>query len=551
MKRFYLFLSVLIFVAGCSSTKNTANNETSTGTNTEETSETKESAVETAPLDWHHLNSDSENIYGIGSDKAYSELLAGKSPSKKVIVAIIDSGTDIEHEDLAANIWINEDEIPDNNIDDDNNGYVDDIHGWNFIGGKDGQNVNRDTYELTRVYVKLRDRFKGKKASELQESDQKDYKYYLSIKKEFEEKRAEAKANFDNITQVKQAVDGAKRVFGVASIDSVSDKQLRPQSNDGPFRKQAKQVISYFRNLDVKQSDINAAYEQFDKMYNYAYNVDFDPRDIVGDDYEDLGNRFYGNNDVEGPRSDHGTHVAGIAGAIRNNDLGMKGVADNISLMIIRAVPDGDERDKDIGNAIRYAVENGANVINMSFGKAYSPQKFYVDEALKFADENNVLVVNAAGNSAENIDSTINYPNKFYQDGGMMQNFITVGASSWQGDSLVAASFSNYGKRVDLFSPGVDIYSTTPDNTYEQNNGTSMASPVVAGVAALLMSYYPDLSAQDIKMILKESVQPVSNIVYRPGSKEAVSFASLSATGGIINVYKALKLAETKTSGTN
>lgn len=547
MKKAHLVLFAVFFlITACSSTSNTIDNSS---TETEDTASEVNESPKTAPTDWHHLSSDSEFI-GAGTEKTYSEILSNRTPSKKVIVAIIDSGTDIEHEDLAGNIWVNEDEIPENGIDDDKNGYVDDIHGWNFIGGKDGRNVDKDTYELTRVYLKLREKFIGKTPSDLSTQEQKDYDYYQTIKAEFEEKRAEAKANFENLQNIKEAIEGAKNIFKVSSIDSVSNKELELNYNDGPYRKQAKQVIKYFRDLDVNEEDINDAYKQFDKMYNYAYNPEFNPRDIVGDDFEDLENRFYGNNDVEGPRSDHGSHVAGIVGAIRNNDLGMNGIADYVSLMIVRTVPDGDERDKDVSNAIRYAVENGADIINMSFGKAYSPRKFYVDEAFKYADENDVLLVTGAGNSAENIDSTFSYPNKFYEDGGMMQNFLSVGASSWMGDSLLAADFSNYGTRVDLFAPGVDIYSSTPDDTYESFDGTSMASPAVAGAAALLMSYYPDLTAQQIKTILLETVTKPSNIVYKPGSDQGIPFSNLSSTGGILNIFEAFKLAETKSEGT-
>jgi subtilisin family serine protease len=547
MKKVHLVLFAVFFlITACSSTSNTIDNSS---TETEETASEVNESPKTAPTDWHHLSSDSEFI-GAGTEKTYSEILSNRTPSKKVIVAIIDSGTDIEHEDLAGNIWVNEDEIPGNGIDDDKNGYVDDVHGWNFIGGKDGRNVDKDTYELTRVYLKLREKFIGKTPSDLSAQEQKDYDYYQTIKAEFEKKRAEARANFENLQNIKDAIEGAKNTFKVSSIDSVSNKELEPNYNDGPYRKQAKQVIKYFRDLDVNEEDINDAYKQFDKMYNYAYNPEFNPRDIVGDDFEDLENRFYGNNDVKGPRSDHGSHVAGIVGAIRNNDLGMNGIADYVSLMIVRTVPDGDERDKDVANAIRYAVENGADIINMSFGKAYSPRKFYVDEAFKYADENDVLLVTGAGNSAENIDSTFSYPNKFYEDGGMMQNFLSVGASSWMGDSLLAADFSNYGTRVDLFAPGVDIYSSTPDDTYESFDGTSMASPAVAGAAALLMSYYPDLTAQQIKTILLETVTKPSNIVYKPGSDQGIPFSNLSSTGGILNIFEAFKLAETKSEGT-
>lgn len=544
----YVLLSALLIIAGCSSTKNTTSS-----TNTSKDSRTTEMEVvanDKAPLDWQHFSADKDNFIGIGTEKSYSELLAGKSSSKKVIVAVIDSGTDIEHEDLADNIWANKDEIPENGIDDDGNGYIDDVHGWNFIGGSDGKNVDKDTYELTRIYVKLRDQFQNKDVASLSESEQEDYKYYQEIKTIFEKEKAEAKTSFENMLNIKSAIESTKNIFGVTSIDSVSNEELKPKSNDGPYLKQAKQIVLYFRDLDVKESDIYEAYDQFDKMYNFAYNADFNPRYIVGDDFEDLDNRYYGNNDVEGPRSDHGTHVAGIIGAVRNNDIGINGVAGNVSLMIVRAVPDGDERDKDIANAIRYAVENGADIINMSFGKAYSPRKFYVDEALKFADQNDVLIINAAGNSGENIDRTLSYPNKFYTDGGSMKNFVTVGASSWEGDSLTAATFSNYGQAVDLFAPGVAIYSTTPDNTYKANDGTSMASPVVAGVAALIKSYYPSLSGSDIKAILLESATSFNKVVYRPGSKQPILFSELSLTGGIVNAYQALKLAEIKTSGT-
>ncbi len=551
MNKIKFWLPALLIVAGCSSSKKTLdNNSTSSDENSTET--TSVERLEKAPQNWHHQQSDNKYFIGIGTDSAYANLLADKSPKKKVVVAVIDSGTDIEHEDLADNIWVNEDEIPDNSVDDDNNGYADDIHGWNFIGGKDGENVNKDTYELTRIYVKLHNEFKDADKNSLSGKELKKYERYQKIKEEFEAERKEAKTNFENLSRVVQAIEGAKTIMGVKSIDSVSTKELEINPNDGANRRQAKQVIKYFRDLDVTEEDIYDAYEQTDKFYNYAYNADFDPRYIVGDDFEDLDDRYYGNNDVEGPRSDHGTHVAGIIGAVRNNSIGMNGIAPDVALMILRAVPDGDERDKDVGNAIRYAVENGADIINMSFGKSYSPRKFYVDQALKFADESGVLVINAAGNSAENIDSTDTFPTKLYEDGGMMKNFITVGASSWMGDSLTAASFSNYGKNVDLFAPGADVYSTTPNDNYKANSGTSMASPVVAGVAALVMSYYPELSAAEVKEILLESSTSFTEVpVYKPGSDKPVLFSTLSMTGGIVNAYEAIKMAELKHSGTN
>lgn len=549
----YISLIALILVIGCSSSQNTVKRNPSNTSENRSTEPVVEITVNEATENWHHTDPNSKNGFeGIGSEKAYSDLLVNKSPKKKVVVAVIDSGVDIEHEDLSANIWINEDEIAGNGIDDDNNGYVDDIHGWNFIGGKDGSHVNKDTYEVTRIYNRLHEKFKDDDFVIVSKKDSEEFALYEEVKAELEKNRLEAKQNYNNLVQVKQALEGAKSVLGVSSIDSISVDKLKPSPSDNAYEQQAKQMFMYFKSNGVKEEDIEEAYNHFDKMYNYAYNTDFDPRHIVGDDFSDLSNRYYGNNDVKGPRSNHGTHVAGIIGAVRNNNKGMNGVANHVSIMVLRAVPDGDERDKDVGNAIRYAVENGADIINMSFGKDYSPRKFYVDEALKFADEQGVLVVHAAGNSGANIDSTNNFPNKFYTEGGSMQNYITVGASSWEGDSLLASSFTNYGYRVDIFAPGVSIYSTYPENTYKAEDGTSMASPVVAGAAALIMAYYPELSAQEVKQLLISSATNHSNrIVYKPGTDEAVPFGSLSASGGLLNIYNALLKAENKTLGTH
>tara|TARA_Y100001935_G_scaffold224416_1_gene200689 strand:- start:98582 stop:100240 length:1659 start_codon:yes stop_codon:yes gene_type:complete len=495
--------------------------------------------------DWYLQTSDASPYYGTGVERAYNELLKDKTPGKEVVVAIIDSGTDIEHEDLKENIWINEDEIPDNGIDDDNNGYIDDIHGWNFIGGKDGEHVNHDTYEVTRLYAALKDEFADADTTGFTESEWQEYDYYLEIKDAYEAESLFVHQNLTQIRNINMAVQGAKQVLGVSDLDSVSAEQLEPSANDGPYLQQAKQLVGLLRENDVKESDFKEALDQFESLATYSLDTSFDPRPIVGDDYEDLTDRSYGNNDVAGVHNLHGTHVAGIVGAVRDNGLGINGIAD-VKLMIIRTVPDGDERDKDVANAIRYAAENGADVINMSFGKGFSPQKEYVDAAVKFADSLGVLLVHGSGNDGENVDTLLNYPNKYYADGGEATNFINVGASSWKSGEELAASFSNFGDtNVDIFAPGVSIYSSVPDNEYEENDGTSMASPVVAGVAALIMSYYPDLTATQVKEILLKSVTiPSVSEVMEPGTGEEVPFSSLSVSNGIVNAYKALQLAE-------
>lgn len=536
---FVLPLLFTIVISGCSSTENLTEDEVSTKS---------EKTVIEATNTWHLTPANSEPYIGTGVERAYQELLSDKSPKEIVIVAIIDSGTDIYHEDFSNTIWVNEDEIRGNNVDDDKNGYVDDIYGWNFIGGPDSTHVDKDTYEITRIYARLSDKYKGVSRDSSAVTDKDEYDYYLEIREAFNERVKENRQEMMQLGQTRQAIDFALSTLGVTSIDSLSSGQLELKNQDTQEVQQAKQIVSFLKMngaTDKDLKDLEEYYEHVSNLSEYGLNPDFDPRDIVGDDYEDLSNRYYGNNDVVGPRNDHGTHVAGIVGAVRDNNLGAQGIANNIKLMILRTVPDGDERDKDVANSIRYAAENGARVINMSFGKGYSPYKHYVNDAIRFADSLGVLMVTGAGNDGKNVDSTSTYPNPVYNDGTEAVNYLTVGASSWKSDSTLTAGFSNYGKtRVDLFAPGVDIYSTYPDNDYQMNSGTSMASPVVAGIAALIMSYYPDYSATDIKEIILESVTKVDEQVVKPGSDKLVQFSDLSATGGIINAYEALKLAE-------
>ncbi len=549
--KLFIFIFATIFAVSCAGTKSTTETDNNTKPDSKET-KTAEIAEVSATETWHLTPADATPYYGTGVEKAYRELLADRSPKEKIIVAIIDSGTDIHHEDLRAKIWMNKDEIPGNNADDDGNGYVDDIHGWNFIGGPDSTHVDKDTYEVTRLYAKLSEKYAGMPEDSVADENQGEYEYYKEIKAAFEKRKQQNQQQLSQISQSRQAINFAKQQLGVTSIDSLSMEDLQITGNETQQMQQAKQVMLFIKNQGATEADVEdleAYYEQVSGLAEYGLNPDFDPRHIVGDDYDDLSNRYYGNNDVTGPSNSHGTHVAGIVGAVRDNNLGAMGIAANIELMILRTVPDGDERDKDVANSIRYAAENGAKVINMSFGKGYSPQKHYVDDAMQYADSVGVLMISGSGNGSDNIDSTDSYPSKFYDEGGSATNYLSVGASSWQSDSTLAASFSNYGKKtVDLFAPGVEVYSTYPDNEYEFNSGTSMASPVVAGVAALIMSYYPELSTPEVKEIILQTVTKVDQIVYKPGTNKPISFSELSSTGGIINAYEALKLAEERTN---
>jgi cell wall-associated protease len=500
--------------------------------------------------DWFLKDPETDLVQGVSTERVYQTLLKDQ-PARTVIVAVIDSGVDIQHEDLKDVIWINEDEIPDNGKDDDKNGYVDDVHGWNFIGGKNG-NVNEDTYELTREYVRLKTKFDG--LEKIGKKQKAEYEQYQKLKDKYlklKEKNAKEYQFYKSIyINASGSVDTLKAVL---KTDTLTREKVAAYAPTEPALLFAKgMVLNLYRNMDEndKLEDVLAqlkeGYDYFRVISEYGYNDQFNSREIIGDDINNVHEKYYGNNDVKGADAKHGTHVAGIIAANRNNALGIKGIADHVRIMAIRAVPNGDERDKDIANAIYYAVDNGAHIINMSFGKSFSPQKEIVDKAVKYAEQKGVLLVHAAGNDADDNDVEPNFPNRYYQDGKEVKTWIEIGASAWGTEDLVG-NFSNYGKKsVDLFAPGVMIYSTTPENKYEHLQGTSMASPVVAGVAAILMSYFPNLSATDVKEILRKSTRQFNDLeVNKPGTRSKSKLSDISITGGLVNAFEAVMMAQT------
>ncbi|MEJ5994686.1 S8 family peptidase [Pedobacter sp. Du54] len=494
---------------------------------------------------WQNLDLKTDTTFGISTEKAYKELLKGKK-SSPVIVAVLDGGVDLNHEDLKRIIWTNKKEIVGNDIDDDKNGYTDDIHGWNFLGGKTGS-IEHETLELTRLVRRDQARFAGLTAGTVPTKDTADFYAFIRNRTKLEEGLSEARSNLASITGFKMALDPVVKKLGKENPSIKDWEDFKPQGE--------REVAIRATLLEVlKETDFKTFYEDqiieglkyFGDQVNYNYNVDYDPRAIVGDDPNNSKERFYGNNDIKGPDALHGSHVAGIIGADRSNTLGIMGVADNVLIMGVRNTPNGDERDKDVANAIRYAADNGAKVINMSFGKSYSWDKSVVDDAVKYAVSKDVLLVQAAGNENKNIDIEPNFPNRKYLNGEVASSFLTVGASGFVDDETLKGSFSNFGKTaVDVFAPGVKIKSTTTENTYKEEDGTSMASPVVAGLAALIRSYYPKLTAVQVKDIILKSVVKVNhNITYLKG-KEPVSvpFSEICVTGGVVNAYNALKLA--------
>ncbi|SOD15516.1 S8 family peptidase [Pedobacter xixiisoli] len=553
------------------------------------------------PPNWFNLDLLSDGYFGISTEKAYKELLKDQKPKQKIVVAVIDGGTDIKHEDLKDVLWTNKKEIPGNGIDDDGNGYIDDVHGWNFIGSNKG-NLAHDNLELVRIKRKLEPKYRSViRTTVLDSAEKEEYNLYRRVVSDFGKKYDEASSVFPIYIAIKKVMD---------SVAFVNQKKI-PSLEDMEKYKADDEMQEYIKKIVRKGSKDEGSIEKFyesiekghkelDQMLKYNLNENYDERAaLVGDDYSNSKERIYGNNDVMGPDADHGTHVSGIIGANRNNELGIKGVVDHVSIMTIRVVPQGDERDKDVANGIRYAVENGARVVNMSFGKGYKWDKKVVDEAIKYAESKGVLLVHAAGNDNQNNDITDNFPTKYYDspeadayakknkkpevkpfatpipntmNGGPgaprrdavvkplpldvekyqlphAKNWLEVGASAYKDDDNLKASFSNYGKyNVDVFAPGFMINSTVPNSKYEEFDGTSMAAPVVSGLAALILSYYPELTAVDVKDIIMKSVTKVTRKVkYKNDKDETVraNFSELCVSGGIVNAYNALKLAET------
>jgi cell wall-associated protease len=482
---------------------------------------------------WSHLDLAKDTIPGMSVDKAYAELLKGKK-GVTVIVGIVDSGVDIEHDDLKSVVWTNKKEIPGNGIDDDKNGYIDDIHGWNFLG-----NITKENVEYERI-------IKNKSLV--------DEKTYLAAKAMNDKKVAEAAQGKSRLEQMLSTIaEGDAAISKQLGKSSYTVEEVNAITSTDPVLQKSKadmqKMLSYGMPVSELKEAVQKQLDDFNALLN-GDNLKTDYRKVVGDNPNDITDIKYGNNVVFGPDKEearHGTHVAGIVAQVRNNNMGGDGIASNVQILTVRAVPDGDEYDKDIALGIRYAVDNGAKVINGSFGKPFSPQKKWVYDAIKYAEKKDVLIVHAAGNDAKDIDYNDNFPND--SDDKVTEfadNMITVGALNFENGNKLVARFSNIGKiNVDVFAPGVKIYATTPKNTYSFLQGTSMAAPNVAGVAALIRSYYPKLTAKQVKHILMDSgVAIESEVIVGGKPADTRPFSALSKSGKIVNAYNALQMAE-------
>ena len=499
---------------------------------------------------WSATDLATDTIPGMSVDKAYAELIPNLKGTN-VIVAVIDSGIDIEHEDLKNVIWINRGEIPNNGIDDDKNGFIDDVHGWNFLGDIVGENL-----EFTRIVRRYDGKFNGKDVAEISEVDMETFVLYQKAKAEQNKNYDETEANRDRYTQMlKQVTDANNQISKKLGKEDYTAEELAaiidPDDDEQKNIAVLTQMLSYGGSIPEFMVRLNGGIDYYDGRMKNHFNMDTDFRGVLNDNPYDITDTSYGNNDVDGPNPKkedalHGTHVAGIIAAQRGNGIGMDGVAQNVEIMVVRAVPDGDEYDKDVALAIRYAVDNGAKVINTSFGKGYSQNPEWVWDAIKYAGKKDVLIVNAAGNDGLDLDITTSYPNDQNGTGAeMSDNFITIGALNYKYGKEMVATFSNYGATsVDLFSPGVKIWSTTPLDTYEYLQGTSMASPNVAGVAAMIRSYYPKLSAKQVKQVLMDSGLHTSTPVIVGGEESNIQpFDAISKSGNTANLYNALIMA--------
>ena len=505
---------------------------------------------------WYHKDFSTTNVYGVNTDNAYKFLESKGLKPRTVVVGVLDSGVEVDHPGLINNMWKNPNEIPNNGIDDDKNGYVDDIYGWNFIGGKTAD-VDADNLEVTRMVKKYQPIFEGTDSAKNRANQAKmpeEYAIYQKSKKLYDEKGSEAKQYYHYFSGFNNAIPSIVKTLNGKTLTKANLATIKPASQEDSRNLQIlNSLVQDAGNVgktpkeveELLRKEIEGALKHYESQATKHYNLDFDPRaEIVGDNYDNYNEKHYGNNHYEGPDASHGTHVSGIIAGLPHGNEAQYGVAHKVAkIMTVRAVPDGDERDKDVANAIRYAVDNGAKILNMSFGKAVSPGKKHVWDAMKYAEKKGVLLVKAAGNENQNIGENEYFPTNFMKQSDekpFVSNMIVVGASTNNSQNL-RARFSNYnGKMVDVFAPGQEIYSTVPDAKYEYLQGTSMASPVVAGAAAVLWAYMPSLTPQQIKEAL---VKTVNKSTVNANVDSNANFDQISVAGGVIDLYKAAQYA--------
>ncbi len=511
-------------------------------------------------MTWYHKDFASSKIYGVNTDNAYKYLESKGLKPKSVVVAVLDSGVEVDHPGLKNNMWKNPNEIPNNGKDDDGNGYIDDVHGWNFMGSAKGD-IDVDNMEVTRVVKKYKSVFEGENSAENKANQAKmpeEFAMYMQSKEIFNKKSMEARQQYQSIQMVNQFIPVMVKLLNGKPFTQETLETIKPATQQEAI---ALNVMGNMVNdpdaagkspedfQKYMEEEMKTYLDYYGQQATQQYNLDFDPRaELVGDNYDDYTEKHYGNNNYEGPDAGHGTHVAGIIAGLPQGEEVQYGVAHKVAkIMAVRTVPNGDERDKDVANSIRYAVDNGAKILNMSFGKPVSPGKKVVWDAFRYAEKKGVLLVKAAGNDNEDIQNSVHYPTNFKDPADekpFLKNMIVVGASTKDAETL-RAGFSNFNsKMVDVFAPGQQIYSTVPDAKYKYEQGTSMASPVVAGAAAVLLAYMPELKPEQIIEALVKTSNKSTVDAALPGDLKA-TFDTISRAGGVIDVRKAAEYAYT------
>ncbi|MCE2732501.1 MAG: S8 family serine peptidase [Flammeovirgaceae bacterium] len=496
--------------------------------------------------DWWLSDTETDGVAGVGFYKILKNLKPNTF-SGKMIIAVLDTGTDTSHHTINPYLYVNTKEITGNGKDDDNNGYIDDRHGWNFLGGPTG-NLIHDTPEVVREYVRLSKKSKNPSNS----LSNKEWAYFREVSEKYERDKNGNKKKLEEYRQAHvqyQQITGTlntckrilERELSGKNLSYRGIKELMPKTDSAQFAKavlmQIMEATDTTLLIQETQNELKQAEEDLGNLvrdYSIAvslYDTTWRPRQIIGDT-ENNEEKFYGNADVRDPTG-HGTSVAGIM-ALLLQKLNEQGHRVPIKILPVRIVPSaGDERDKDIANGIVYAVNQGAKIINLSFGKYYSPYPEVVQQAILYGTEKDVLFVHAAGNEGINIDSRSHFPLPPKQN--LETAWIEVGASGPTLNETLAASFSNYGKKtVDLYAPGVDLYCPTLQNKFGYSQGTSLAAPVVSICAALLWSYNTKFKALDVKDKLISNTKKYKTQVYIPKLKKHVPFNELSKSGGIL-----------------
>ena len=517
---------------------------------------------------WHWKDLEKDGVHGVSLFKAQQLLIDLKLKPAPIVIAILDGGIDTNHLQIKPLLWNNTKEIPGNHLDDDKNGYVDDLHGWNFLGNAAGQNINKASDEKSRIYHRYKSEFKQDNLDSATWDLKKKQTYKI-----WQQAAAEiifTDEDADNLAFIKMARNAVVKM-GVILIREIEDSNFTAEKLETyqPVGKlTADTKISYLRTLQALGIDKSNGHQSIlDDLNEYisgkeqsAISMDNAPVDlrknIIQDQYENFKDQYYGNNNITGPNAKHGTHVAGLAAGIVDTIVPNATFINPIRIMGVRVVPDGDEYDKDVALGIRYAVNNGAKIINMSFGKSFSPEQPWVDSAIRYAASKDVLIIHSAGNESYDLNVKSVYPNPYstvFKD--KANNLITVGASS---DPIIAESiltdFSNYGNQiVDVLSPGNKIYSSLPNQNYGYLNGTSMSAPILSHIAALIRSYFPKLSAIEVKTILLQSCwkpEDENTLFPIPQKDQAKKLNEMSAEGGIINaalcIQNAMKFQSNK-----